>query len=115
MPGGGNFSSPLPIDKQGHIVPTGPLSVPQDETITKLYAWVLQEKPDGTGAMCAASQEAEGFVGLAGQSIWTAKARPIHEGRFDPGPAVGVAVLISRHHVDGEPRVFWWWDNIALE
>ena len=105
---GGNFTDRIAVDKNGTIVPSGPLTTQRGETVSKVYVWVFQLNDDGSGAFAAGLQEQFG----GGEEEWRVEA-PIHEGRFRPGPAVGMAVVTS---VDsGEKTVVYsWMETITL-
>src|SRR5262245_16089506 len=107
-----NFDDALTIDADGRVSPRGPLTPAADEQVTKLYAWVFQLNPDGTGAACVAAQGDP--ADLTGPE-WTTRADAIHEGRFREGAAVGMAVTISNDLVTGKTRVYWWSETIFLK
>jgi hypothetical protein len=107
-----SFDEVLPIDADGRISPRGPLTRAADEEIEKLYAWVIQLNPDGSGAACVATQGEP--ADLAGDE-WTTKADAPHGGSFREGSAVGMAVTISKDLVNGKTRVYWWSENILLK
>jgi hypothetical protein len=106
---GGNFSD-LTIDANGRVAPSGPLPLASDEDMLALYAWVIQENEDKTGAVCVAFEEAPRF---RSRVEWTTRDDPHHWGRFRPGPATGVAVAVSRLG-HAEPHVHWWTESFQL-
>ncbi len=106
-----NFDEVLTIDADGRISPRGPLNPVEGEEITKLYAWVVQLNPDGTGAACVAAQGNP--ADLAGDE-WTTRADAIHEGRFQEGAAIGMAVTFSKDVVNKKTRVYWWSETISI-
>ena len=108
--GGSNFDD-LTIDASGRVVPRGPLRLDANEDILGLYAWVIQTNDDGTGAVCVAFEEAPRF---RSRTAWTTRDDAIHAGRFRPGPAIGMAVSISRVSHSSEPRVYWWSEPLQL-
>jgi hypothetical protein len=108
---GGNFDDVLRIEN-GRVSPRGPLKLDDDETMLKLHAWVVQKNDDGTGAACEAFQGADGFTK---DGVWTTKPGAVHEGVFQPGPATGWAVAISKSQPHGKTRVFSWGDEFTLE
>ena len=125
MPGG-KFDPELDI-VNGRISPRGSLNAESDEEISRLYAWVIQMREDGSGAVCAAFQEGGA---LQGQDTWTTRADAIHEGVFSQGQAFAMAVSVSRVAGDavhpgawnllGPPkddstRVYWWSETILLK
>ena len=110
MPGG-NFDNVLAVDGNGHVLPQGPLQVGQDETMDRLSAWVFQVNPDGSGAACIASQQ-----GTFSNTQWTTDPNTaVHRGQFQPGPAVGSAMAISRVKATGATRVHWWSETISVQ
>ena len=106
-----NFDEVLTIDADGRISPRGPLNPAADEQIEKLYAWVFQLNPDGSGAACVAAQGESAH--LAGDE-WTTRADALHEGRFREGAAIGMAVTVSKDLESGKARVYWWSETIYL-
>ena len=107
-----NFDGVLTIDADGRISPRGPLDRAADQKITKLYAWVFQLNPDGTGAVCVAAQSDPADLK---RTNWTTRADAIHEGRFREGAAFGMAVTSSKDLVDGKTKVYWWSETIFLK
>ena len=107
----GNFDNVLRIES-GRVSPRGPLKLADDETMVKLHAWVVQNNKDGTGAACEAFQDAGGFTK---GGVWTTKPGAVHAGVFQPGPASGWAVAISKRQPDGMTKVFAWGDEFTLE
>jgi len=106
-----SFDEVLTIDADGRISPRGPLTRAADEQIEKLYAWVIQLNPDGTGAACVATQGEP--ADLAGEEWWTRADAP-HGGRFREGAAIGMAVTVSKDLVNEKTRVYWWTATIYL-
>jgi hypothetical protein len=107
-----SFDDVLTIDADGRISPRGPLNPAPDEQVEKLYAWVFQLNPDGSGAACVATQGES--KDLAGEE-WKARADAVHAGHFRDGAAVAMAVTVSKDLVDGKTRVYWWSENIYLK
>jgi hypothetical protein len=110
--GGGNFHQDLTVDARGHVAPSGPLPLARDERMEALYAWVIQENGDKTGAVCLASEEEYRF--LPRTEEWQTRNEPKHWGEFRAGPAVGIAVAISKLGNAREPFVHWWSDSLLL-
>jgi hypothetical protein len=110
MGSGSNFDE-LTIDANGRVSPSGPLTLDANENMEALYAWVIQANDDGTGAVCAASEEAPRF---RSRTRWTTRDDALHLGRFRPGPAIGLAVQVSRVAGASEPRVYWWSESLQL-
>lgn len=90
--------------------PTGPLTVAPTgtEIPTWVEAWVLQR---ATGASQRTVQSS-GWV--TGQ--WTADGHVWREGRFQAGPALGIALVSTRDSATNPPtaRHYWWIDMINL-
>ncbi|UVK41275.1 hypothetical protein LHFGNBLO_002857 [Mesorhizobium sp. AR10] len=107
-----NFDEVLAIDADGRIAPRGPLSQTVGEQITKLYAWVLQMNPEGSGAACVAVQA--DLTELT-RPEWVTRSDAIHEGRFREGPAFGTAMTISKELVNGKTKVYCWSETIYLK
>ena len=114
----GNFDPVLPIDASGAVSPAGPLVLDDAEVMEKLYAWVFQLNGDGTGAACVAWQDKDDLSQF--REAWTTRSDPVIEGRFRPGPAIGLAVAISRvadspsSPALGTTKVYWWSETIYL-
>ena len=106
-----NIDEVLTIDADGRISPRGPLNSNDDEQVTKLYAWVIQLNPDGSGAACVAVQAES--AQLEGDE-WTTRPDAVHEGRFREGAAIGMAVTVSMGLADQKVRVYSWSETIYL-
>jgi hypothetical protein len=113
MAGGGNFNRVLTIDAQGRVSPRGPLQLGPKETWSDIFAWLIQLNEDGTGAATIAS-----FHDAAGLSArdreWTTTADAVHEGQFRAGPAIGMALAISKG-MNGSTTVYSWSESLELE
>lgn len=123
----GKFRDVLNINGNGRITPSGPLELDDDEEITRLYAWVIQPREDGTAAICVAFQE-----DFPSRTEWTTRADAVHEGVFRAGQAFAMAVMVSRRgrvgREAGEPsprwgllgtpedptRAYWWGETIIV-
>ena len=107
MPGG-NFDDVLKIDSDGHVSPRGPLRRADGEVDTELYIWVMQARPDGSGAFvqCEGEPSADG-------STWTMKPGTAHhEGMFEPGQAIGMGSQTA--NLGGKTTVFAWSEFVEL-
>jgi hypothetical protein len=112
-----DFNPVLHIDSDGRIVPAGPCDIIAGEKVTKLYAWVVQANHDGTAAICSGFQEDFPHPGK-----WVARADAYRAGKFQPGQALGTAVIIRRSEslaAQGEesenPKVHWWSSTVVLQ
>jgi hypothetical protein len=135
MGSGGNFAKKLDIDADGNLLAAkGPLDASDDNINIKLYAYVYQELPDGSGAVFTAELNEQGITNLAGTLAslgesadqWiipraktgTAEqdGQPEQEGTFQPGPATGVAFTIARTPDEENPKttVTWWAESVKL-
>ena len=104
---GGNFDEVLFIFGGGIRWPQGPLSLDPNENPIWVEAWVVQ---DQTGA-------AQSFVGLTfpGMNRWVTNINKYHRGVFQPGPALGTALVWGNIAVGaGYPTQFLWKDEIQL-
>ena len=122
-----SFDDVLNIDGNGRITPSGPLQLDDDEEVTRLFAWVIQAREDGTAAICAAFQET-----FPSRDEWDTRADAVHEGVFKAGQAFAMAVMVGRRRKvgreAGEPasrwrllgtpkdptRAYWWSEMIIL-
>jgi hypothetical protein len=88
--------------------PTGPVTVKQTETATWLEAWVVQRS---TGASQRTVQRVFGVPGR-----WTADGIPPGwiEGKFQAGPAIGIALVSSYDSATKKSDFFWWVEEIDL-
>jgi len=88
--------------------PTGPLVLSGSEKPTWLDAWITQRS---TGA----SQKTHA-TNFTSTTQWAADgwdSSPWTEGKFKPGPAVGIALVATRD-AQGNSAYFWWVDEILL-
>ena len=123
MRAGGNFDETLHIDAEGNLVAaTGPLEVRDQPTGLELYAWVFQTRADGLGAANISELGKEHFAEArallpqgAELSRWdSAEGKTENHGKFERGPATGLAVTIATTP-DGDTSVTWWADMVTLE
>jgi hypothetical protein len=107
---GGNFDEVLFIFAGGIQWPQGPLTLDPNEVPRWVEAWVVQAN---TGA-------AQSFYGtnsdFPGGTRWIANTEYYRRGNFQPGPAVGTALVWA--HIgplsSGFPTHFLWTDEIQL-
>jgi hypothetical protein len=120
MPGS-NFDRVLVL-KDGRISPTGALEIEDDETIIRLYVWIIQVHNDGTSAACIAFQE---DWNPQSRKTWATRADAIHEGEFRPGQAFATAISVSRVQASsiwsrlatparGSTRTYWWSELVLI-
>jgi hypothetical protein len=108
MGSGGNWDQDQNLNNGWVEWPTGPLTIEEEETPTWLEAWVVQRT---TGASQSTYQAAP-FA--PGHTKWTADTKGWKQGTFQPGPALGIA-LLSLHNSDSNTDDFYWWiDEINL-
>jgi len=138
MGSGGNFAKKLEIDADGNLLAAkGPLDASDDNINFKLYAYVYQELPDGSGAVFTAELDKQGIDSLSDtlaslrepEDQWIIpraepdtpdqdgqpeqEGKPEQEGIFQPGPATGVAFTIARTP-DNKITVTWWAESVKL-
>jgi hypothetical protein len=107
----GNWDPNQNLNTNTHQVewPMGPrTSSSSTEAPTWLEAWVVQSS---TGASQRTFQRVFGVPGR-----WTADGIPPGwiNGRFQPGPALGIALLASHDSATNADTFFWWLDVIEL-
>jgi hypothetical protein len=102
--------------------PQGPLALNPGEIPTWIEAWVLQSTTGpvpvqgvgGTGSS-QSSRQMSGWP--PGYTRWTADGPPPGWllGRFQPGPAVGIALLSSLDTSTSPPtNKFYWWTSVVV-
>jgi hypothetical protein len=105
---GGNFDEVLFISAGGIEWPQGPLTLDPFEVPLWVEAWVVQPN---TGA-------AQSFFGTSvdfGGNRWIADDVYWHAGTFQPGPAIGTALVWANIGVgSGFATHFLWTDEIQL-
>lgn len=134
MGSGGNFAKRLTIDTEGNLTGVkGPLDASDDKINIALYVWVVQTRHDGSGAAFTSELDEAGIVALPArlrglgeaEAQWivpgaetgeTTAGNPSEQkGRFETGPATGVALTVAKAPPDGPRSVTWWTDTITLE
>ena len=106
----GNWDPVQYIAASGRVeFPTGPMApLAAGETAKWVDAWIVQST---TGT----AQTHYGSVGsnaFAVANRWTANVRLYSRGRFQPGPASGIALLYVR---DGNNNEYFWWSEDPIE
>jgi hypothetical protein len=108
---GGNFDGVLFIFAGGIQAAQGPLTLDPNEVPIYVEAWVVQAN---TGA-------AASFFGNLGAVVaprWIANVPYYQKGTFQPGPAVGTALVWARINPGGGgalvPAHFLWTDSFQL-
>ena len=98
---GGNFDSPLHIGAFNHRVewPVGPLTLDPGETALYVEAWVVQ-------ASTGSAQSSSGLPGSFPPNKWLADSPKWRRGNFQPGPAVGIALVWAQI---GTVNTYFWW------
>lgn len=119
MGSGGNFRTTLEI-VSGRVTPRGPLDLDPEDTIEKIWAWVVQLYGADEG-VAVAGWEAGGAIvttNRVGDPEWAVSANLDQQGgNFRTGLAVGVALaVITVTDDEGVSRttVRWWSETIRL-
>jgi hypothetical protein len=103
---GGNFDEILFIFAGRIQWPQGPLTLDPNEVPRYVEAWVVQAN---TGA-------AQSFIGTFPPNPpwnrWITNANHYHWGNFQPGPALGTALVWGR--IGGLATQFLWTDEVQL-
>jgi hypothetical protein len=91
--------------------PTGPLGPFPHTEATWLEAWVVQGENGGTGASQRTVQTSFAVPGR-----WTADGIPPGhiQGSFQPGPALGIALVTWHDAATNTDKFRWWIDAINL-
>lgn len=110
MPGP-NFDDVILINKTtGCLFPRGLLQLETDEKPLRLDVWIFQKRIDGTQTACMAFQS----TFSPGATVWATEGHPVHIGdAFQPGPAVGMALLVYEE-ADESIAVSQWAEAILL-
>ncbi|CAM5767931.1 hypothetical protein LMIY3S_02329 [Labrys miyagiensis] len=90
--------------------PTGPLKLDPNWRPVWVEAWVVQ-------TASGATQRTAQWTGWPNNfAVWTADGIPPGwiNGKFQPGPALGIALLASHNDVTGEDDSYWWLDVVTL-
>ena len=101
-----SFDSPLTINSNGCLTPTGPLGLNKGETGWRLDIWILQDR-----AACMA------FLLNPQGDTWTMNPDPQrdHFGEmFQPGAALAMGLLVKKNSL-GETVVEQWTRAILLK
>ena len=107
MPGNWNQAQNLNPDTYQVEWPSGPLPVAQTETPKYLEAWVVQRSSG------ASQRTAQTHFGSPG-SDWNADENPWKQGNFQPGWALGIALVALRNTATNKDEFYWWIDEINL-
>lgn len=110
---GGNFDKVLFIDQNGQISPSGPLD-PSLNSMREVYAWVVQMRDDGSAAAHISEEELAGLDTSVTRWTTGGSAKVTHHGRFEPGPAVGLALGVAETP-EGTTHLSWWSDSVSLQ
>jgi hypothetical protein len=108
---GGNWHPTQHIAANGRVeFPKGPLALTGGDRPRWVDAWIVQASTGS--AQTYYGSVASGAFTVAGE--WTANVRLYNKGRFQPGPAVGIALLYVK---DGDNNEYFWWteDPIQLQ
>jgi hypothetical protein len=107
MGSGGNWDQYQTLSNAGQVEwPTGPLTDFATDDVKYVEAWVVQRH---TGASQRSAKNNPG----TGLSYWTADEAPWRTGTFQPGWAIGIA-LVSWEDTGGAYHSIWWVDQIFL-
>jgi hypothetical protein len=109
----GSFDSPLMINAQGCLTPSGPLGLAAGETVLRLDIWIWQDR----AACMAFLPGPEGEMDERPPGRWTMTPDPDedHFGEmFQPGPAIGMGLMVKKN-AKGEVIVEQWNRPILLQ
>ena len=107
MGSGGNWDQYQTLNAGQVEWPTGPLTgFASTDKIEYVEAWVMQRH---TGASQRSWKKNPG----SGLSTWTADKGVWRGGKFEPGCAIGTA-LVSWEDDNGDYHFIWWTDQIYL-
>lgn len=96
--------------------PTGPMTdIDPDYEPRWVEAWVVQGGGIGPGQVWAGPSQSSAQSSWTGfqSGRWTAPEAGWRNGRFAPGPAVGISLLALRDD-DGHYQYDWWFDVVTL-
>lgn len=110
---GGNFKSTLTIDADGQVLPEGSLRLEPGDQPIKLYVWVVQILDEDEGAAAAGFQDQDGLS--SSSTEWVVLNDVVHDGKFKPGIAVGLALAIFEETATKKKKPRWWSAMIELE
>jgi hypothetical protein len=106
---GGNWHPVQYIAANGRVeFPKGPLDLSPSERAKWVDAWIV-EASTGSAQTYYGSDASDAFD-VADE--WTANVRLYNRGRFEPGPAVGIALLYVK---DGSDNKYFWWTEDPIE
>jgi hypothetical protein len=107
MGSGGNWDFNQTLNAAGQVEwPQGPLIDFTTDDVKYVEAWVVQRQ---TGASQRYWDKNLG----KGLTTWIARRSGWKTGEFEPGPAVGIA-LVSWEDTDDTYHFIWWADQINL-
>lgn len=101
--------------------PTGPMTVSSGFGPKWVEAWVVQGGLMGPGDTWTGPSQSTGHSSPwsgwgAGSTQWTADTPGWASGTFQPGPAVGIALLASRSTATPYTYEYeWWFDVVVLQ
>jgi hypothetical protein len=106
---GGNWHPVQYIAPNGRVeFPKGPLALTGGDTPKWVDAWIVQSST-GSAQTYYGSVSSGAF---AMPNEWTANVRLYNRGSFQPGPAVGIALLYVK---DGSNNEYFWWSEDPIE
>jgi hypothetical protein len=103
----GRFDNEMEINHHGCLKPGGPLTIPDDEIVVRLNAWIWQ---DSSACMVELRNVKAG-------KRWEITTDPDndHEGPgFKTGAAAAMGILVSKNTTTGEYKTYQWADAIFL-
>src|SRR5262249_32091349 len=109
-----NFDDTLPINNGFVEWPQGPLFGADGQKIVRVEVWIMQKSIPGT-IFTGATQITYGTNFPSGAMSWIADQwefpSPWVNGTFQPGCALGTAVLISTKGIN---KYYYWWSQDVL-
>jgi hypothetical protein len=102
---GGNFDDPQTLNGGRVEWPTGPLTLAANETPLWIQAWIVQAST-GSAQTCWGAPQHNSFP----PGRWIANLNQFNRGTFQPGFAVGIALVWTQIGPANTPRpaYFWW-------
>lgn len=110
---GGQFKKTLIIDANGQVLPEGSLELDPGDQPIKLYVWVVQIRDGDEDAAAAGFQDHDGLS--RSSTEWVTRNDVVHDGKFKPGIAVGLALAILEEITTKKKKMRWWSETIKLE
>jgi hypothetical protein len=116
-----NFFDSLPLPDpskapQDPEEPPGPLAggpVPDNEELSWVYVWLIQNGPDGRAAAAYGESEHDADPFTGEWNIPTEMAQPSDD--FTPGrPAQATAMAWVKDLDSGEKEVYWWSEAVMI-